>query len=72
MRAAYGVEVGQGSVCCSALIVDCVCEKGGSLEPSFSYFRGRCLPLVKVDAEVAEEALIKVLFEKGITVFLGA
>ena len=50
MRAAVEIETGQGSVCCSAVIVDCVFEKGGSLEPSFSYFSRGSLPLVKVDA----------------------
>ena len=61
-----------GSVCCPAFIVDCVCEKGGSFEPPFSYFFERALPFVKVDAQVAEKAIIEVLFENCITVFLGA
>ena len=61
-----------GFVCCPTVIVDCVCEKGGSLDPPFSIFGGCHLPFEKVDANVAEQSAIELVLEEGLSIFLGS
>ena len=64
--------------CCGVLFVaplslSIVCAKRAVLlSRPFLIFKEGALPFVKVDAQVAEKAIIEVLFENCITVFLGA
>jgi hypothetical protein len=50
-----------------------VCAKRAVLlSRPFLIFKEGALPFVKVDAQVAEKAIIEALFENCVTVFLGA